>query len=405
MIASATRTPALFLIATLVLALTACSDQTPQQPPPLVAPPFRHQTFYEKLGQAAESFGQVDGDWIEDYGDAPFYGLAYYTYTSADPANDGRVQAARKRAGSLIDHADFFKDDINEMSMAAFGLIAYIDATGDKTDLPLLDIFIDRLDALLSAIGWYLQPGAVDSWALSTYGSTAVSALIGLINAEYAMQVGGPRAAERRDWAVEMVDHIDAAAFDGSRYAIGPERDGLFLYPQVSMALLNGRLFQLTGQARYRDRANLCYQAIQPLKLSDAPARYQSPYSAEYMGAKTTDYTTLSSHNYLMLALSVLFRINADDAYAEELDAVLDGMEDELLGNWCLSHVHLANCSPSCDDGDVCVTDSCVVDSCSAGVLHHWMDGEIAQPGDVEYLCSGCNLQLLYVMWYRQHRI
>lgn len=404
-IASTAKPAKLLLAATLVLALTACSDETPEETSPIPAPPFRHQTFYEQLGGAAESFGQLEGDWIEDYGDATFYGLAYYTYTSADPAGDARVQAARKRARSLLDNADFFEDDINEMAMAAFGLIAYIDATGDKADLPLLDIFIDRIDALLSAIGWYLQPGAVDSWALSTYGSTAVSALIGLINAEYATEVGGPRAAERRDWAVEMASRIDEAAFDGSMYAIGPDREGLYLYPHVSMIMLNGRLFQLTGKEAYRQRANLSYEAIQPLKLSDAPARYQSPYSAEYMGAKTDDYTTLSSHNYLMLALSLLFRINSEPAYAEELDSVLDGLEDELLGSWCLSHVHLKACTPTCSADDVCVTDSCVSDSCSAGVLHHWIDGDIAQPADAEYFCSGCNLQLLYVMYYRQHKI
>ena len=33
------------------------------------------------------------------------------------------------------------------------------------------------------------------------------------------------------------------------------------------------------------------------------------------------------------------------------------------------------------------------------------MDGNIAVPEDPEFFCSGCNLQLLYVLWYRQHHI
>ena len=58
-------------------------------PPP---PPFRHQSFYEQLLAAAEGFTQRDGDWLEDYGDADFYGLAFYAYVSASPSADARVQ-------------------------------------------------------------------------------------------------------------------------------------------------------------------------------------------------------------------------------------------------------------------------------------------------------------------------
>ena len=33
------------------------------------------------------------------------------------------------------------------------------------------------------------------------------------------------------------------------------------------------------------------------------------------------------------------------------------------------------------------------------------MDDKIAIPEDVEFFCTGCNLQLLYLMWYRQAQI
>jgi uncharacterized protein YyaL (SSP411 family) len=37
-------------------------------------------------------------------------------------------------------------------------------------------------------------------------------------------------------------------------------------------------------------------------------------------------------------------------------------------------------------------------------VRHHWVDGEAARETDETYYCSGCNLQLLYVMWGLEQR-
>ena len=120
------------------------------------------------------------------------------------------------------------------------------------------------------------------------------------------------------------------------------------------------------------------------------------------MGATTNDYSTLSSHNYLMLALAVLYEITEDPAYVLELDTLLDTMEHDLYGPWCLSHVHDNKCAPACADSDACVADTCRSDECGHAVLHHWIDGRAAIPTDPEFMCAGCNLQLLYVMWYRR---
>jgi len=38
-------------------------------------------------------------------------------------------------------------------------------------------------------------------------------------------------------------------------------------------------------------------------------------------------------------------------------------------------------------------------------MLHHWMDGRIAQPDDLSYWCSGCNMQFVYVVWYLRTRV
>lgn len=381
------------------VAMGACTtDALPPVERP--APPFRHQTFADTLAQDAEAFTRRGGDWLEDYGDAPFYGLAYYAYTAPSSAT---TLEARDRAVSNITDVDFFNSDLQEVTMSALGLIAYVDATGDRSVVPALDLFIDALDDLVGNVaGYYIYPGLVDSWALRTYGSTSISALLALINAEYAIRVGGERADARAAFAKVAGDKIAEVAYTGTGWAFGPDDDRLYLYPNVAMILLDGRLFQLTGDARHRERAVAAHQAIQALKLADAPTRYASPYSAEAMGAQTDDYSTLSSHNYLMLALAVLFEITNEPDYVVELDHVLDAMETQLYGAWCLSDVHPAACTPTCETESVCVADSCAADSCGHAVLHHWMDGRPAIADDPEFMCTGCNLQLLYVLWYRQ---
>jgi len=88
-----------------------------------------------------------------------------------------------------------------------------------------------------------------------------------------------------------------------------------------------------------------------------------------------------------------------------EADTVLTFIRDYLVGTWRLSDLHRGTCQPACPAADVCVAVTCLPDAAHPGVLHHWMDGRLALPSDPEFFCSGCNLQLLYVMWYRQSRI
>lgn len=373
------------------------------------APPFRHQSFYETLQQDAEHFNLRDGDWIEDYGDAAFFGLAFYSQAGTDEGNAGwldKAEQARARALQLIDGADLLHGDLNEIVMSALGLIEHLDATSDHTDLPLLDLLLGRIDALVGALKFYLGPDNVDSWALDTYGPTTISALVALLNLQYAAVIGsGEQLASRIEWAQAAAQRIDEEAYNGSYYEFGAGRQGLFLYPNITMIITCARLYQLTGNGFYRDRALAIYQAIQALKVVDGDTgavRYHSPYSAELMGAPDEDYSTLSSQNYLMLALMLLYEITGRATYVSETDAVLDTLEDLLYGEWCLSQVHKTACEPACEPAQVCVVDSCAEDECHGGVLHHWMSSGPAAPTDPEYFCSGCNLQLLYLMWYRQ---
>jgi uncharacterized protein YyaL (SSP411 family) len=272
--------------------------------------------------------------------------------------------------------ADFsyFVDHLEEVIMAAQGLMEYSAVTGDEEFLPQIESILDSANDLLALYGDYLDVGEIESWALELYGPTTITGGLALLNLQYAINLSTSRRAERIDRAVEIVASIDENVFDGSRYLFRPAETEMFLYPNIMMIIVLTRLHELTGTGAYIDQAELVFDAIQTLKYSDRPG-YHSPYSAEIMGATTDDYSTLSTHNYTTLAMLQLYRHTDDETYLAEAFEVLDFIRLYLYKE---------------DEGRL---------------LHHWMDGQIAQPEDFEYWCSGCNLQFLYVVWYLRTQV
>ena len=398
------------LAALLPLAIVAaCASESDGDVPDAVAPPSRHAAMEEALRADARGLSFDRGDWLEDLGDAPFYGLAWLARRATlDDGERQRRDEALGRARTLLSD-ELVKGDLQEKVMAALGVIEHVAATGDRSDVPLLDSFVDRLGSLVATFGDYLDGAADQSWAIRTYGPTAVTALVGLVHAQYALLVGGDRAAERKDRAIALDQRIADRAFTElvastktvRAFAAGPDDLALDLYPNVAMLLLEARLFCLTRDPAYRLQARALYAAIQPLKLSDVPARYASPYAASLLKSKTGEVATLSSQNYLALALMLLFEITGEARFVDEADRVLDAIES-MRGPWCLSQVHAEACASACGTGQACVTDACTADRCTTGLLHHVVDGRLAQPGDGTLFCSGCNLQTLYVIGYRR---
>jgi hypothetical protein len=177
----------------------------------------------------------------------------------------------------------------------------------------------------------------------------------------------GHDAAAHLARADAVLAAIAAKAWDDAlgAYAFEPGEPKLYLYPNITNMLANARAAELTGDAKYLARFRALYAGIQPLKAA-AGDHYFSPYSAAYMGATDEDYATLSSQNYLMLALLVGYRLTGEAAWLEEIGALLGFLETHLL-----------------KDGQI---------------LHHWMNGGPAIPSHKEYYCSGCNLQTLYLL-------
>lgn len=412
----------LFAAIAAVALTSAVACESPNDDALPVAPASRHAALRETLTTDARALSFDGGDWLEDLGDAPFYGLAWLSRRAESgplPAEDtARLDASLARARVLL-ASDLLSGDLQEKVMAALGVIEHIAALrerGDGADVAAVDAFLDRLDHLVSGLGDYLAGVEDVSWAVRTYGPTAVTALVAIVHAQYALYIDGVHTGEHRDRAIALEQTItdralanlsDAASGHSARaYAFGPGAVGIDLYPNVSMILLEARLYRLTKNETYRLQARSLYGAIQALKLSDVPARYASPYAAASLMAKTREVATLSSQNYLALSLMALFEITGDTKFSDEADRVLDGIE-AMRGPWCLAQVHKEKCAPACARGQACLANasassSCTADRCTTGLVHHVVDGRLALPTDPTLFCSGCNLQTLYVIGYRR---
>jgi hypothetical protein len=402
----------------LLACLSACEAAPATNVPVRPAPASRHQALVDALRDDARAFAFKDGNWSEDLGDAPYYGLAWLSRRAAAGEIDRdeleRRDAALGRAKTLLS-GSLTAGGVQAPVMAVLGVMEHIAASQDRSLVPAVDDFVDRLDALARSRGDYVEADESTSSALRTYGPTAVTALIALVEAQYALLVGGVRAQQRIDRAIALDAKIHELAFgdlvDGDTgqpargYAFAPGNPTLFDAPNVAMLLLKGRLFRLTKREDVRLEARAVYAALQPLKLSDAPARYASPYAQAELNVSnidTRDLSTLSGQNYLTLGLLVLFEITGDQRFIDEADRLLDGIA-ALRGPWCTSQVHdPAGCVPACETKQACVSAACTPERCTTGLLHHTVNGRLALPTDGALFCAGCNFQTLYVVGYRR---
>lgn len=355
---------------TLIAAVSASCSSDPDltEGPEVANSPEMFRAVLAHL--AATDMQPVDGDWPMDYGDANHYGPGFFYRYSGASGNE----AQRELADATHAHDVWLIEDAldtpvrllqvpDDLIPATFGLIEHYEHDPRPEDAARIEAFLDLVDVFVEGYDYYPETFEI------IYGPTTINGALALLNLEYALVATDAAAAPRIARALEIIASGRAIAYDDDLgyYRYAPGEDRLYLYPNIMQILAHARAYELTGEQSYLDRAEQLHAAIQPLKVA-GEGRYLSPYSAEYMGARTDDYTTLSSQNYTMLALGLLYSLTGDDAYRAELLDTLAFIEDKLL----------------------------VADG---RVLHHWMDGAIAQPMDPEYYCQGCNLQLLYVIF------
>lgn len=375
------RIPALPLSAWLLSLAVTCLAIGCAPTPEL---PVELREFYATMQDNALRFPQRDGAWDQHYGDAPYYGTAFFARAPqreeappespryASLASAGAAHNRRILQKAQADRA-YFLDNLEEVMMSALGLIEYMAQSGDRSALSDVDAALEIINGFTVALGYYIDLDA-GMFAIKTYGPTAISAGVALLNLQYAKYLGGETAADRRELARTIVEAVDQKAWDGARYRISPRDNLLELYPNTMMMAVLCRLHeQLAAPASdspYLRRAEQVYAAIQALR--SPRGGYKSPYSAAAMGAKTDDYSTLSSQNYLTLALTLLYQNTHRPSYFDEALFVLEFVRSHLY------------------------------DPASGHILHHFIDGRIALPSDPEYFCTGCNLQFLYAVYLLQ---
>ncbi len=353
----------------LVLALLSCDGAGGPSGPDL-------GPMFDDVERYVWDHGYEAGDWEPDWDDAPFYGPAFYARAGwgwdradyrARASEAVEASLARARAG-LDDPSGQLVEDVSGIVYGTMGVIEAMDASGDMEPLETVDEVIDVVDGMLALLGDYAQ--GFDNYGIRTYGPTSITAVFMMVHLQYALYLDTPRRAERIARAEELAARVEELAWNGAFYQFEPSNeDELFLYPNVAMMIVHGRLAELTGDGAHLARAEALFDAIEPLRCPDRPG-YRSPYSAEAMGAMTDDYSTLSSQAYTMFGLGVLAEQTGDPRYRERIDEVLSFVEGYL---WV--------------PGD-------------GRIYHHWMDGRLAVPEDPEYYCIGCNLQVLYLLWW-----
>jgi hypothetical protein len=341
-------------------------------------PALEPEMFRAVLRQltAPESLPRV-GDWPGDLGDANYYGEGFFLRYGSASGNSLQLSLATDTESfdeALIDRSlqdlGGLLDKLEDVMMASFGLIEGTTAGPlESGHVERVERVIDVLNSLSGVYDYYPEKDVPSTgFGLTTYGPSAINGGLALLNLEWAIVADDATQQRRIGTARTILEAGRQKGFDEKTgyYRFSNTRSGLDLYPNVVQMIAHLRLHQLTGESLYLNRAIDLHRAIQPLQVK-GEGRYRSPYSAEAMGAKTDDYTTLSSQNYTLIALALLYRATGDPAYKQEVIAILQFLRTHLLQE--------------------------------GRVLHHWMDGRAALPQDKEYYCSGCNLQLLYVIW------
>jgi hypothetical protein len=338
--------------------------------------------MYDSIEAMAWDSDYRDGKWEPDWDDAAFYGPAFYSRVGWEEDRADYKQRAGEAVQrnlaitreALAGPSDQFLENMTEILYAMLGVMDYMLASGDMDPLDTVDEALDQANLMSQVLANDYLDG-FSNYAMDTYGPTVVTAMLAIVNLQYAVLLDTPREAERVEKAATMLRRIEEEAWNGTYYQFAPDRpDELFLYPNVVMIIALSRMYQATAEESYFHRAEGLYDAIQPLRCTDRPG-YRSPYSAEVMGATTDDYTTLSAMNYTLFAFSLLIQITGKQVYRDEIDSILDFIRLYLFVP---------------EDGRV---------------YHHWMDGRLAVPEDPEYYCIGCNLQLLYVIWWIRHHL
>jgi hypothetical protein len=300
-----------------------------------------------------------EGDWAEDFGDATAFAPPALLSVGLRACDAEVIDLAVRTLEHEVFLVDHFLEVMEgtgaaEVLIGGIGLIEAYRLNPDARWSGAADELLLYLNDMVDLFGDYLYAPGLD---VEPYGPTAVTGIIAAENLRYVDVVDRDDDA-KVERALEIAAAVDLHAWDeaGGFYRASPDEPELDLYPNVAMMLVWTLAHRLTGEAGHLARAEALFEAIQPLRL-EALGAYHSLYSSS-----VPDYVSLSSQNYLVLALMQLAEETGDANYVDEATTLLRFIESNLYWNGM--------------------------------AWHHWESGARAT-----WYCSGCNFQLLYDLW------
>jgi hypothetical protein len=301
------------------------------------------------------------GDYAGDFGDAPGYVPPVVHAIARARCDDALAAKAEETIAYAKDRVAGFATELDPE--AILGALGFLETYRRDPRPDLAEAAHDLLvltDDVLDLVDGYLPEAMLvdSSGEPLPYGQTAATALIPILGLRY-VEVVDPNDEARRDRALQAIDDIAAQAWieDLGYYRHVQGDDHLELYPNVAMMAAHALAHRVTGDAFHLERAEALYAAIQPLYLPDVGG-YHSSYSSS-----APDYVTLSSTNYLVLALLFLWQESGDGRHR---DTAIDQLRFV---------------------GDV------FFDAQTRIVYHDWEDGARA-----DWYCAGCQFQHAYVL-------
>ncbi len=286
-------------------------DAAPCIPSPIVAfDPDRFEAIVDRsLAQETVTAGNYDGD----YGDAPGYVPPVVHALAAARCDESMATRAEQTLDYGKGLAAGFASTLDpEAIVATLGFIETYRlspradlASATAEILPILDDVLSLTDGYLPAA--LLVDASGDALP---YGQTAATALIPILMLRY-VEVVDPSDSARLEAALGAIDGIAREAWmeDVGYYRHNLGDDHLELYPNVAMMAAHTLAYRLSGDDVHLARAEGLYDAIQPLYLLGVGG-FHSSYSSD-----APDYVTLSSTNYLLMAMRFLQDETGDGRY------------------------------------------------------------------------------------------
>jgi hypothetical protein len=312
--------------------------------------------FHEILHHLLTQETVIAGDYQRDFGDATCYAPPVLMAHGLATSDSAQIELARaiitREYGLIRNFSIFFFSNAAEALIGGLGLT---EVYGMSPETRLAEETRNLLSLVDSVYDLFNENGLLPKNLASFYGQTASTAIIVALQLKYLIKIDSTDSA-RRERALKMVKRIEAAAYDSAGfYRWNADDTELTLYPNAAMMLVHSLAYHISGDDHHLEMARSMLAAIAPLFRSELDT---------YLDRESdpNEYISLSSHNYLALALLHLFDETQDGTYLHTAQRTVDFIIKRLYNN---------------------------------GIVYHDLRNNLR----ATYYCTGCNFQFLFVLW------